>query len=247
MKEFFYPLMIACVLCAAPLFAEVEVVLDNDHIQEFRGNTGKWMQVANKNQLKSLCDQFSTGIERVLRVNGADSERALFGKPVFIPYSREYTSRLESEGKSRNVIQCREHQFIWPVNGVSQLTSVFGLRWGELHEGLDMPCPRGTIIRAAKSGKVIGAGYAGGYGREILIEHRDNYVTRYAHNSVNYVKEGDFVVQGQVIALVGSSGNSTGSHLHFEIRSNGIPLDPLDLLPQNERLDTGNLRLKNWR
>ncbi len=230
-----------------PLFADPTVTLDDQNIQEFRGKLGKWVLIQSKNQLQTVVSEISAGMDEVSRVNGAENIRSAGGQYLFIPYSEKHIQQLESQGICRKTTECRENQFIWPVDGVNQLTSVFGLRWGEMHEGLDMPVPKGTIIRAARSGKVIASGYSGGYGKEILIEHRDNYITRYAHNSVNFVKEGDFVKQGQVIGLVGSSGNSTGSHLHFEIRSNDIPLDPLDLLPKNEHLDLMNARLKNWK
>lgn len=230
-----------------PLFAEVTVLLDNEQIQEYRGKVGKWMKVTTKNQLDTTIERISTNLSEIMRVNGAKNFRGLIGTFSFFPYSEKCFSEIETNGIKRESITCKEDQFIWPVSGVTLLTSVFGIRWGELHEGLDMPSPRGTIVRAAKSGKVISVGYAGGYGREIRIEHRNNFITRYAHNSVNYVKEGDFVKQGQIIGLVGSSGNSTGSHLHFEIRSNGIPLDPLDLLPENNMLHVKKSRLKNWR
>lgn len=247
MRKILTGILIFTLTLCLPLFAEVTVLLDNEHIQEYRGKVGKWMRFATKNQLDAEIARISTTLPEVLRVNGTDNIRGLIGSYSFIPYSEKYCKDLEAGGIKRESITCKEDQFIWPVKNVALLTSVFGIRWGKLHEGLDMPSPRGTIVRAVKSGKVVSVGYAGGYGKEIRIEHRNNFITRYAHNSVNYVKEGDFVKQGQVIGLVGSSGNSTGSHLHFEIRSNGIPLDPLDLLPENELLHVNKSRLKNWK
>jgi len=247
MKKTFTSVLVLTLTLCVPLFAEVSVLLDNEQIQEYRGKVGKWMKVNTKNQLDQTISRISTNLSEVMRVNGTRNYRGLIGAYSFFPYSEQCCRDLEANGIKREEIRCKEDQFIWPVKGITLLTSVFGIRWGQLHEGLDMPSPRGTIVRAAKSGKVISVGYAGGYGREIRIEHRNNFITRYAHNSVNYVKEGDFVKQGQIIGLVGSSGNSTGSHLHFEIRSNGIPLDPLDLLPENNMLHVNKSRLKNWR
>ncbi len=229
------------------LFASEIIYLDNEHIQEYHGVQGKWYQVSAKNQLNALMTRHEVQLEDVLRVNSAAQVRHLIGSYVFIPYSEKCLKELEEKGMGRKALECRDDQFIWPLADVSVLTSVFGLRWGEIHPGLDMPVPRGTIVRAAKDGRVIASGYAGGYGREVVIEHRNNFITRYAHNSVNFVKVGDLVRKGQAIALVGTTGRSTGPHLHFEIRLNEIPLDPLDFLPENPALQVNEHRLKNWR
>jgi murein DD-endopeptidase MepM/ murein hydrolase activator NlpD len=117
--------------------------------------------------------------------------------------------------------------FIWPVNGV--VTSGFGWRWGRMHEGIDIAAPTGTSIRAAAAGTVIYAGYMGGYGNIVVIDHGDGLSTAYAHQSAIYVGSGS-VSQGTVIGAVGSTGNSTGPHLHFEVRVNGSAVDPMGYL-----------------
>lgn len=122
--------------------------------------------------------------------------------------------------------------YIWPAQGV--LTSGYGWRWGRLHRGIDIAAPIGTPIVAAASGKVIGAGWHGGYGNLIKLEHLDGSVTLYAHNSRILVSHGQQVDQGEQIAEMGSTGNSTGSHLHFEIHSqNQEVINPLALLDHN--------------
>lgn len=229
------------------LFASEMVYLDNDEIQEYRGKQGKWILIGSKNQIDSLVAKHEIPVNDILKANSAGHIRTLMGSYAFIPYSEKCLKELESKGSARKSIECREDHFIWPLSNVSIVTSVFGLRWGEIHPGLDMPVPRGTIVRAAKDGRVVTSGYGGGYGKEIVIEHRNNYITRYAHNSVLFVKVGDCVRKGQAIGLVGSSGRSTGPHLHFEIRLNDIPLDPLDFLPENNSLQVSEKRLKNWR
>lgn len=229
------------------LFASDVVYLDNEYIQEYHGTQGKWYLVNTKNQLDSLLEKHEVELVDVLRINSAHNVKNLLNTYVFVPYSERCIKDLEEKGFGRKAIECKDDQFIWPLADVSVITSVFGLRWGEIHPGLDMPVPRGTIIRAAKDGRVIAVGYAGGYGKEIVIEHRNNFITRYAHNSVNFVKVGDLVRRGQAIGLVGSTGRSTGPHLHFEIRLNEIPLDPLDFLPENPSLQVNEHRLKNWR
>lgn len=99
-----------------------------------------------------------------------------------------------------------------------------------MHEGIDFPAETGTPILATASGKVTAAEWHAAYGKMIEIDHGNGLVSRYAHTSAMYVKEGDFVVRGQKIALVGSTGRSTGSHLHFEVRQNGVPQNPARFL-----------------
>ena len=110
--------------------------------------------------------------------------------------------------------------FIWPVDG-GQITSPYGWRRGRFHAGMDIGASTGTSIFASDGGVVVFEGWDGAYGRSIVIKH-GTYYTRYAHNSVNLVKTGDIVTQGQVIGQVGTTGRTTGSHLHFEIRTGGI-------------------------
>jgi murein DD-endopeptidase MepM/ murein hydrolase activator NlpD len=99
-----------------------------------------------------------------------------------------------------------------------------------MHEGIDFNAPIGTPILAAGSGTVVFAGMHPGYGNQIDIDHGDGILTRYAHASRLLVKEGDIIKQGQKIAEVGSTGRSTGAHLHFEVRLNGESQDPLKFL-----------------
>jgi len=114
---------------------------------------------------------------------------------------------------------------IWPVNGV--VVSGFGMRWGRMHEGIDIAASTGTPIRAAASGAVIWSGWRGGYGNCVVIDHGNGLATLYAHASALLVGVGQQVSQGQTVALVGSTGNSSGPHLHFEVRVNGVAVDPL--------------------
>jgi murein DD-endopeptidase MepM/ murein hydrolase activator NlpD len=120
--------------------------------------------------------------------------------------------------------------FIWPANGV--FTSGYGWRWGRIHGGIDIAAPVGTPILAAASGVVDYATWNdGGYGNMIDIRHADGTITRYAHMNELYVKEGQTVSQGQTIGAMGSTGFSTGPHLHFEIRPNGgSAIDPMAFL-----------------
>jgi murein DD-endopeptidase MepM/ murein hydrolase activator NlpD len=115
--------------------------------------------------------------------------------------------------------------FIWPVNGA--VVSGFGMRWGRMHEGIDISATTGTPIWAAAAGTVIHAGWLGGYGNLVVVDHGNGLATAYAHASVILVVVGQEVAQGETVALVGSTGNSSGPHLHFEVRVNGVAVDPL--------------------
>lgn len=119
--------------------------------------------------------------------------------------------------------------FTWPVRG--RLSSRFGLRHGRPHEGIDISVRRGTPVLAAEAGRVIHSGVLGDYGRVVILKHAGRYQSVYAHNRVNRVRKGDFVEKGQVIAEVGRTGNASGPHLHFEVRRDRRPLDPLQYLP----------------
>jgi murein DD-endopeptidase MepM/ murein hydrolase activator NlpD len=117
---------------------------------------------------------------------------------------------------------------IWPVQG--PVTSPFGWRWGRMHEGIDIGVPYGTPIHAAASGTIIYCGWESGYGNLTVIDHGNSLATAYGHQSSIAVSCGQQVTQGQVIGYVGSTGHSTGPHLHFEVRVNGAPVDPMGYL-----------------
>jgi murein DD-endopeptidase MepM/ murein hydrolase activator NlpD len=117
---------------------------------------------------------------------------------------------------------------IWPVSG--PVTSPFGWRWGRMHEGIDIGVSYGTPIHAAASGTVLYCGWESGYGNLTVIDHGGNLATAYGHQSSIAVSCGQHVAQGDVIGYVGSTGHSTGPHLHFEVRVNGSPVDPMGYL-----------------
>ena len=114
---------------------------------------------------------------------------------------------------------------VWPCDGV--VVSGFGMRWGRMHEGIDIGCAYGTPNRAAAAGTVIYSGWLGGYGNLIVVDHGNGLSTAYAHASTLVVGVGQTVSQGETVSLVGSTGNSSGPHLHFEVRVNGSAVDPL--------------------
>jgi murein DD-endopeptidase MepM/ murein hydrolase activator NlpD len=148
---------------------------------------------------------------------------------------QERQRELEAQRKAAGIASGGEGEgasgmFSWPVTGT--ITSPFGWRSNpfggapEFHQGLDIAAPTGTTVTAAASGTVIMAQWYGGYGNYILIDHGGGYSTGYGHLSAIYVSNGQTVQKGQAIGAVGSTGESTGPHLHFEVRINGKPVDP---------------------
>ena len=120
---------------------------------------------------------------------------------------------------------------IWPVKG--QLPSRFGNRSGRHHDGIDIGARKGTQVVAAAGGKIMFSGWGpAGYGLMLIIKHKSNLTTVYAHNSYIHVHKNQIVKQGQRVASVGSTGRSTGPHLHFEVRNDSNPMNPLNYLPK---------------
>ncbi|MEX0831094.1 MAG: peptidoglycan DD-metalloendopeptidase family protein [Nitriliruptoraceae bacterium] len=122
--------------------------------------------------------------------------------------------------------------YAWPM--CVPVTSEYGPRWGRMHRGLDQPARPGERIHAVKDGRVLFADWYGGFGRLVLVDHGDGVVSAYAHLSRFGVLEGDGVVRGQTVGTVGSTGFSTGPHLHLEFRVSGEAIDPRRLLPSRK-------------
>ncbi len=124
----------------------------------------------------------------------------------------------------------------WPLDQI-QITSNFGHRGKDFHEGIDLRAAQGTNVYAVDAGKVIYAGEKiSGYGRLIVVRHAGGLASVYAHNSELRVRVGEHVDQGQKIAISGNTGRSSGPHLHFEVRYGVLALDPLKILPENDRV-----------
>lgn len=162
---------------------------------------------------------------RIIRDNGIEVDRVELSSVVIKEASPAVVLRgtkdlppLQGTGKLKA-----------PVSGY-RITSKFGMRGGSMHTGVDMACKYGTDIHAADGGTVTFAGYKGSYGYLIIINHGGGMETYYAHCSTMLVKKGDKVYQGQHIANVGTTGRSTGPHVHFEVRINGTPKNPLNYL-----------------
>lgn len=223
-------------------YAEEQIQIDNEHFQEYKGRLGIWMIVESSARLNVFISKFSISLKDVQDVNGPIT----WGKFAFIPYSEKYIKELEALGVKRQTVADEKNNFIWPLLKVNNISSTFGQRGGRFHTGTDMPATKGTPILAVMDGRIISTNYDPGNGNSILMEHRDNFFTRYSHCSEILVKPGEFVRKGQIVGLVGSTGNSTGNHLHFEIRYNDVPLNPLDFLPYKENLVQPHA-MRNWK
>ena len=191
--------------------------------------------------LYQIAQTYGLDIEIVRRANHIrDASKIKVGDRLWIPGARRVlqipknTTPLRTEkpriAKKQSLNQPRKGIFIWPAKGT--LTSGFGKRNGRKHEGIDIAGPKGTAIYSAAAGKVVFSGWGPtGYGKMVIVKHAHHLTTVYAHNSKILVKKGMYVKQGQKISLMGSTGRSTGPHLHFEIRNNTEPKNPIKYLP----------------
>lgn len=159
--------------------------------------------------------------QEVVRENGEEvARRTVAERTISNPVTRRVVRG------SKQVPPMGSGEMVWPVKG--RVTSYYGWRWGSFHSGIDIAASTGTPVLAADNGMVSFRGWNGGYGRLVLIDHGNGLVTAYAHLNDYAVNMGATVQKGQVIGYVGSSGNSTGPHLHFEVRVNGVAKNPLD-------------------
>jgi len=222
-------LIFSFILFSAVIISAETVQVDNKKINQYNGYTGKWMEFQSMNQIRYYANKFGSSFYQIHKIN--QKKNFSKGDYLFLPYSKKYLSVLKKEKIQREKFSSSNNKFIWPLRKLLRISSFFGMRWGTFHPAIDLPTPKGTPVIAAMDGRVVAASYINGHGNSLLLEHRNNLYTRYSHNSVILVKKGDFVKKGQIIALAGSTGNSTGNHLHFEIRYKNIPLNPLDFLP----------------
>jgi murein DD-endopeptidase MepM/ murein hydrolase activator NlpD len=201
----------------------------------------KVAQDSKRHELSDLVSETNSVIAQISKdESSAQSESAKIAKEeqkaaeAIDQWYKDYYASHRSSSDSGGFVSTGN--FAWPVPGVSNITSGFGYRWGSFHKGIDISSSGiyGKPIVAADSGKVIMAGYGnygtgyGGYGNVVAINHGGGYSTLYGHCSSVAVSTGQVVEKGQVIAYVGSTGQSTGPHLHFEIRVDGVAKNPLN-------------------
>lgn len=186
--------------------------------------TGLVYEVQPGDTLSGLAARYSVPEAEIVRVNGIQDPAHLpVGVRLILPGAKV------PRAAAPRAAEPRSEGWIWPLRG--PITSPFGPRWGEFHYGLDIGARAGTPVVAVRSGRVVQAGWNGSYGYSVLIDHGDGTQARYAHASRLLVEKGQWVRQGETILLVGSTGRSTGPHLHLEILVGGRPQNPLKFLP----------------
>lgn len=213
---------------------EPELVLVTHHVEKgdtlYRiarayGVSVEDLMVANRiedpRELKVGEDLVVPGAKEKKRVEAADSPEPTPTRTLSDAEAEQRLPKTVKVGRKDGTLQ-------WPVRGV--LYARFGKKGKEPHDGIDLAAPAGTPVKTAAPGTVLFAGDQKGYGLIVIVEHDSGLITLYAHNRDLRVKTGQKVREGQVVATVGDSGRTSGPHLHFEVRKNGVPVDPLDHL-----------------
>jgi len=180
-----------------------------------------------------IAKRYGVSVGRLMAANQIDDPRLLrAGQILVIPGGYRYPSNAQSNGTLASMypLERSPRQFTWPVRA-GVLSSGYGVRNGVMHDGIDISAPAGTPVVAADDGVVIYAGALKGYGNIVIVRHDNRYVTVYAHNEYNLVRDGNRVVRGQQVGLVGASGRTTGANLHFEVRRDNLARNPLSHLP----------------
>ncbi len=200
--------------------------------------TRKWIRIKEGQTLQSLLEQYKT-TEQVLKELNPElslAESVYVGQVLAVPQLIKQKKINKKEKKSVKLATSSrqptiQQGFIWPVTG--KITSHYGMRRGRMHTGIDISNGKReqNKIRASKAGVVVRAGYVGNYGNLVVVDHGDGWTTYYAHLNRITVSKSQSVSQGDILGYMGSTGNSTGVHLHFEIRQNDQPKNPLQFLP----------------
>ncbi len=181
-------------------------------------------EVSAGDTLSHLAKKFATDIDTIRKDNNLPDDKIISGQQLTI----RHNSHVSADGFKKG-------RLIWPVIG--RISSYYGNRihpiysTNQFHNGLDIAVSKGTPVRAAAAGFIITSGNLNGYGQTIIIDHGDGYTTLYGHNDTLLVKVGASVLAGQIIALSGNTGQSTGPHLHFEVREKNQTVDPILFLP----------------
>lgn len=203
--------------------------------------------------LYRIAQVYQVDVQKLIRVNKiSDPASVPIGAPLWIPgaYRVRFVSSTDSPKrtaqKKKSVHKSRtkkppnqqqkkksaavKNYLRWPVKGT--LTSTFGKRGGRKHDGIDIGASKGTPVYAAADGQVVFSDWGPtGYGLMVIIKHKHHLTTVYAHNSKNWVRKNAWVKRGQKVASVGRTGRATGPHLHFEVRNDTHPRNPLKYLP----------------
>jgi murein DD-endopeptidase MepM/ murein hydrolase activator NlpD len=184
--------------------------------------------------LYSLSRAYHVPLETILRANGIDDPTTIrAGTEIYIPSARGESKKTPAKEPIPETAETSPSpglmSIAWPIDGL--ITGGFGRRGRHHHhDGIDIDGVRGEEVHAVAAGIVVRSGYDGNYGKTVVLDHGNGVTTLYAHASRLRVREGDEVEQGETIAEVGATGNARGTHLHFEVRRNGHPVDPIPYL-----------------
>ena len=215
------------------VLGELESARAEEQAAKEQQEAKKAEQQAKVAEAQALVDQINADTAEVNRQLDAESAAA---SEIQAEIARKQ-KQLEEERKQNNIVISSETGYLWPLPGYYRLSSQFGYRIHPItgvahsHTGIDIPASGGTPILAAKSGQVVTSAYHYSYGNYVVIDHGNGNSTLYAHMSSRAVSEGLMVTQGQVIGYVGTTGSSTGNHLHFEVRDNYTRVDPESKFP----------------
>ncbi len=202
------------------------------------GPAGLRHKVERGETLYRIGKAYGVSDREIARLNKIDDpNRIEVGQELVIPHATKSVpvqvvtpTQARDDRPSLPELPTGPQPFVWPVQG-GTVTSDFGPRGETHHDGIDIGCPLGTPVRAARTGNVLYSDRLRGYGNLIILEHGDGYVTVYAHNQENRVQPGAQVRQGDVIATVGETGKANGANLHFEVRKDNVARNPLFYLP----------------
>ena len=206
------------------------------------GPAGLRYQVKPGDNLYRISKAYGVPVTELARENDIkDTSRIEVGTTLVVPHAtRDLPVQMITPDRSRadrpSDVPSGTTAFAWPVTR-GLLSSRFGTRGEGHHDGVDISCPEGTPVRAARSGRVLYADTLRGYGNLIILEHDGGWATVYAHNRENRAQVGQAVKQGDVIAAVGESGKTSGPNLHFEVRKDNVACNPLFFLPPVQAAD----------
>ena len=205
-------------------------VFGAERIKIYRDRFGIWYKFQKGDTLRKVSYKFHVKLSIIVDTNNIYKASDIDeGEFIFIPMDEKTLVKYNRYPFiNKGAFVDKKFDFVWPTKGL--VTWVLERRGRSLHYGVDVAARIGTWIRASKEGIVRFAGWVSGYGRLVIVQHDRFFETRYAHCSRLLVKKGDKVHKGEIIALVGSTGRSSGPHLHFEIRYMDIPLQPVHFL-----------------
>lgn len=257
MKTIRHTLKILPVLAIWEIWAILAILLSSGCAHVYTAH-GAYYRVEKGDTLASIAQRHKIELQELAEANNIEHEEDLKpGRSLFIPgvtpstfaailkkqgivvrrtektqkeKGREEAALAPEEEKKGSEIEVDHGRFAWPIQG--ELSSLFGMRRGRHHDGLDIRAKMGSPIRAAADGEVVYCKRMRGYGNLVLVRHDNDFFTVYAHNSVNLVRNGAKVKKGQVIAKVGRTGRATGPHVHFEVREGPKARNPLFFLPK---------------